>query len=179
MSQSLQEKIAARYQRIHEKRTFVLPVPGYSDFLSARYRPLPIEDTLRIFARRQQAMPTTVVEVEPDTLVANAADVLINACEELLEKNGDGTYHTLGKKWNTATIGELFPVVIDEDNPSVRWALVDALTSDGVIDHFNAYEEEVTKIKQELERATEGESPAATAATSSNSQPEPPSPVSP
>lgn len=153
---SLQERIAERHRRVREERTVVLPVPGFSDLLAARYRPLPIQDRLRILRKHQNAGE------DGDDLVAAAADVLINACEDLLEKNGSD-WKSLGKKWTSSAIGELFPVAISEDT-TAREALTQALTSDQIVEHSGEYNDECDKIRAELEGATEGESKATSVA---------------
>jgi hypothetical protein len=170
MSSSLKERIAERHRRVHENRTFDLPVPGYADMLGARYRPLPIEKTLEIYLRYQSGSLAPETEVDANDIVAAAADMLVNACEELLEKNGDGSYHGMSTRWTTAAIADLFP--LGEETDSVRDALMAAITTDGVMEHFNAYALEAAKVRKDLDGAVEGESAAATAATSSNSRPE-------
>src|SRR5690242_9188531 len=92
---SLQERLAARIQQLQQDRTFVLPVDGCEQELAARYRVLPYEEQWDLLNRYDGE------EDSPETTLASNADLLIAGCVELLEVNDDGSYQSLGCRWNS------------------------------------------------------------------------------
>lgn len=153
--ESLQALLAARRQELEAKRAerMVLPVPGYEKLLAGRYRQLPFEERAKI-ARAHGSIEDDVAEE-----VAAAADLLMRACEDLLQINGTGedgkpVYASLGKTWTSDAISELFGV---EAQPSARQTLLTVLDSDQIISLVGAYHSASVAISAEGDEAVQGE----------------------
>lgn len=155
MSASLADRVAAKRREVEARRQarFILPVPDYQELLAVKYRKLLWEERMDIIER----------DGGTDTAerVTAAADMLIAACEDLLEVdgtngNGEPVYKPLGKRWSTPAIIEYFGIGLPE-NATVRHALREALGSDALMTHFAEYVREVGMIETEGEGAATGE----------------------
>lgn len=155
--ESLQSLLAARRQVLEAQRAerMVLPIPGYEKLLAGRYRQLPFEEKAKI-ARRHEQIGEDGGESDE---IAAAADLLINACEDLLQVTGVGEdgkpqYTSLGKKWIPADIAELFGV---EAQPTARLTLMSVLDSDAIIQHLGDYHRASLAISAEGDEVVMGE----------------------
>lgn len=158
MSDSLAARVAARREERVAKRSakFVLTVPGFRDMLAARYRPLDFEDKRKIQLRYDGIGEDGAAEVNA------AADLLVNACEELLEitgrdESGAPTYERVGIGWHPGVVRETFGLDDMPERTSQREALILALGSDAVMTHFGEYAQQADSILLEGEEAAQGE----------------------
>lgn len=150
---SLQERLAARREQLQQERTFVLPVLGYEDVgLHARYRVLSYEELRKIGKRNEKLEGTTEGEL------AVAADTLINACVELIERNDDDSYVGLGHRWTPAAVRELFGLDLAPD-ATAREAVHAVLPGTQLMLHFNEYDGGLSDVAPEIAKEmAEGES---------------------
>ena len=137
---SLSDQIAARRRARAQKRSglITIPVPGYEDLLHARYRRLDFEEKSQI-AKQHEGLGDN-----PDEEVAAAADMLLRACEDLLQpdgvdERGKPAYVSLGKRWTGPTIVDIFQLDEMPENVTARVALRAALGGEDLMDHFLAY----------------------------------------
>lgn len=149
---SLSQRVAQRRREREARRNepIILPVPGYGDLFAVRYRRIKLAEIADIVERHGT-----------DADVSASIAMLVAACEDILEVTGvkdDGTpdYQSLGKKWSTRTIAELF----EEDFPpetTVRVAM-------GVLDelelqrHAKAYIEKIVEFDKSEAEVLPGES---------------------
>lgn len=157
MSDSLASRVAARREQIIAGRSakFVLPIPGYTGLLAARYRPLSYEVKRKIQLRHEKIGEDAADEV------AASADLLINACVEVLEVTGSGpdgeTYETISQGWSAQVIASTFALDL-EPTTTARTALIMALGSDDVMAHFGQYARASDQILAAAEEGAQGES---------------------
>lgn len=149
---SLAARIQQRRAALLDAKQVTVPVHGYRDLLAATYRQLTFEEKRRISLRHQG------IGSNADDEVQAAADMLVTASEDLLARNGDD-YESLGCKWSPEAISRLFGLSIP-DGVTARSALMLALTSDQIMEHFGAYIEAVRRLEQDAEAAAVGESTA-------------------
>lgn len=159
MSDSLAARVAARREERVAKRSakFVLTVPGFRDLLAARYRPLDFEAKRKVQLRHEGIGEDAADEV------AAGADLLINACEEVLEITGVGedgqpTYESLSRGWSAPVVRDVFGLSDLPEGATVRQALILALGSDAVMTHFGEYAQEADRILLDGEDVAVGES---------------------
>jgi hypothetical protein len=150
---SLSQRIAQRRRERERLRgtTVVLPVPGYSDLFGARYRRLEGTEIVEISER-----PDVANDDE-----AGALDMLINGCTDILAVDGfdednKPIYTSLGMRWTTATITQLFEQEFPPDFP-VRAALRQVLDYKEISKHFKAYLAWMNDVDAEHTEATPGE----------------------
>ena len=159
---SLSDRVAARRKQREQKRSAILtiPVDGYEDLFAASYRrvtPTEKEQILDRFDLDANGIPKDRIGSSIDLLVKGCVDIL-----EVTGKDADGkpVYRSLGKRWTSATIAELFQV--DEemvgDRPSVRETLRAALDAEDLLSHFNAYARATRDLTDEDEKELPGES---------------------
>jgi hypothetical protein len=155
---SLSARVAQRRAERERKRSEILTIPvvGFEDLLAASYRRLSFEQKGGIVHRHDGIGSDTNVEI------AAAADFLINACTDLLEvtgedENGKPTYQSLGKRWTTASIANLFEMEFTL-NTSVRTAMLAAFDHDDLNDHFLAYTRGVAALDKSDSEELPGES---------------------
>jgi hypothetical protein len=153
--ESLQTLLAARRQELESRRAekMVLAVPGYEKLLAVRCVQLPFEEKARI-ARSHSGLEDNESEE-----VAAAADLLIRACEDLLQvtgvdEAGKATYESLGKKWTSDSISELFGV---DPQPTVRATLLSVLNSDQIVRMLADYHNQSEAINAEGDEVVQGE----------------------
>lgn len=152
---SLSERLTQIRKDRERKRGSIItiPVEGTDGLLAASYRRLSFEEKSDI-AKRHDGIGT-----DGSDEVAAAADLLINACQDLLEvvgKDADGKpeYRSLGKRWTTTTISELFGIELPE-NATVRQAMRDAFDSEDLMDHMLTY----IRLANDLTKDDSGELP--------------------
>lgn len=155
---SLQERIAARRAQREQERSFVIPVPGYEDVgLAARYKVLRYEE-LRDVGRGNEDLEGT-----SEGELAVFADTLIRACVELLERDKDGNYASLGCRWTTSGVREHLGVDLPE-GATARQALFEVFNGpSGGTDlalHFQQYDSESSRTAVAIEKDLSGESVA-------------------
>jgi hypothetical protein len=127
----------SREQRRQRKDALItLVVPGTGGRLAASYRRLGYAEKTMI-ARRH---PT--VGEDPAAELAAAADLLINACQDLLEvcddATGERSYRSLGMRWTAPDINRLYGLALP-DGATAREALLQALDDEDLMDHFGGY----------------------------------------
>lgn len=156
MSESLADRVAARREERVQKRSanFVLGIPGFRDMLAARYKPLEFEK------KREIQLKHDGIGEDPADEVSASADLLINACVEVLEITGEDEtgkpiYESLAPGWSPDLIRSTFRIPYPGN--STRQALVEALGSDDVMEHFGEYAKEADAILSEGEEAAVGE----------------------
>jgi hypothetical protein len=156
MSESLADRVAARRQERVQKRSakFVLTIPGFRDLLAVRYQTLTFEKRREIQLRHEG------IGENADDEVAAAADLLINACVEVLEVTGkddvgNPTFETVAAGWTPDLIRSTFGT--EYVGNSTRQALIEALGSTEVMDHFGEYIQEADAILSDGEEAAQGE----------------------
>lgn len=158
---SLKDKVAARRRQLEQTNTITLPIPGYEDLLAARYKPLGFEPTMKIVERNEKLGTA-------DQVVANAADSLVVACEEILEIVGEDDngpiYQSTGHKWTTNGVREIFDVDLP-DGTTARDAILAAMPGPaGVGDamnltlHYAAYTNAMGANNDTFRKALQGES---------------------
>ncbi len=171
MSGSLEDRVAARREERQRARAslLIIPVPGYKDLLAARYRVLQWEEKMDIVRRHKGLLNSEDGPLGGNTTdtVATAADMLIAACEEILEvsgkdDNGKPLYRSLGQRWTAPMILETFRLPLPPE-ATVRHALIVALGSEEIIDHFGDYTRECDAILAEGDAVAQGEAPASVA----------------
>jgi hypothetical protein len=159
MSQSLAGTLGERRKELVEMRqkTLVLPVPGYEGLLFARYRPLPYEDLRRIQLRHEG------IGKDPHVEVNAAADMLIEACEDLLVPVAgapEGEYESLGKTWTPAAVRELFEIDL-ADGVTTRSAFKAAMADDStrIMEHYGRFMIEAAALYEVVNEEMAGELP--------------------
>jgi hypothetical protein len=155
---SLEDKIAQRRRDREQKRKTVLtiPIPGYEDLFAASYKRLTFEQKRTISYRHENVGSDATDEV------GFAADLLQNACTDLLEvvgENPDGSkqYRSLGVKWITASIIKLFQIELPA-TATARTALMAAFDSEDLMDHFGRYTRESNALDEDDQKELPGES---------------------
>lgn len=157
MTDSLAARVAARREQRVASRSakFILPIPGYKDLLAARYKPLSFEQKRKIQLRHDG------IGEDADDEVAASADLLINACVEVLEitgstETGEPSYETISGGWSAGVIASTFGLDI-APQMTARAALIMALGSDDVMEHFGQYAQAADAILADGEEAAQGE----------------------
>lgn len=150
---SLRDKLAAQRKRLEQAREvrLTIPVVGYRKLIAARYRVLTFEEKQTIVNRHQGAVD------KPDETAPAAADMLINACEELMEVTGEGSYSGTGQRWTAAAIRDLFGADLPE-GATARQALMSVLDSEQVLEHFGEYILTLKEMQDEVDGELLGES---------------------
>lgn len=161
---SVSSRIAQRARQRAEKRGGVLTVtvPGFEDLFAISYRRLTFEEKTDI-AGRNEGLQDLLAEkpVDSHEMVISSADMLINACVDVLlvvGENEDGTkrYQSTGQRLTSSTIGSLFQLEPVPDTS--RAALLQALDSEDLVDHFGRYMTAVNRLELETVESAEGES---------------------
>lgn len=134
MDGTLRERLAFRRQENERARNrqIVVAVNGFEDCLAAQYRCLTFEEKTQI------AMRHSAVGEDPAAQVAAACDLLINACQDVIEVTGGGEQRPLGRRWSTDLVSELFGLSLPEGT-TVRQAMLQAFDHEDLMDHFLAY----------------------------------------
>lgn len=161
---SLSDRLArARKARQERKqKPITLVVPGTDGQLAAQYKILDYEKKVEITGRHG---------IDPSDLagsllgngtvqVQSSADMLINACTDLLEvvgadENGDPKYQSLGLTWNAASIAKLFQV---EQATTAREAILNALDHEDIVAHYGQYVRAAMEMLSEDPEKQPGES---------------------
>lgn len=159
MSESLQARVAARRQDLIARRSkgFTVPVPEFEGMLALHFRLLEFEEKRAIHMRHDG------VGTDPGDEVAASADLLIAACDGVLEVHGDSEPSQYAPGLSAQVVRDLFGLSDLPESLTVRQALIAALGSDGVMALFGRYSQEVSSIRDEAEDAAEGESTPAVA----------------
>lgn len=154
---SLAHRVAQRRKEREARRGTIVtvPVPGFEDLFAVNYRRLTLEERSEIVDRND------VLEGGAGSMTTGAADLLINACVDILEitgqdEAGEPIYLPLGKKWTPSVIAELFEE--DTQGVTVRDALMQVLDSDDLTGHFAAYSKAVRALDEKATDETPGES---------------------
>lgn len=103
---NLLDRLKAEHAQLAEKRTIDLPLPGYSALIG-RFKAVGREVITDLKDRAQQVSP----EEEAAASRAFDADLLINTCEGIYERNGESklvALNTLLDEWGDE------PIVFDE-----------------------------------------------------------------
>lgn len=158
MSESIADILAQRRAQLANKRAkeMTIPVPGYEDVLACRYRQLPAEEKLDIVHRHEGVGSDGANEI------AAAADVLINACIELVKVTGKDDagelqYEGLGYRWTADGVVALFKVELPE-NATARQAIRAVLDGEDILTHLSDYHFARIKILNEGDELVQGES---------------------
>ena len=156
---SVKGRLAARRKALREKKPFDLPVPGYEDSLVARYHALDYRVQRGIGIRQETNSDQADAEVKV------AADTLVTACEDLLEKNEDGTLTSLGRRWTFDTARDYFDVGLGElpDGSTARDALLKIIDPIEVVIHYAAFDRRSRTAGEAVDREMRGESDASPA----------------
>lgn len=166
--QSLQEYLAAKRSENQRKQStrMTVPVPGYEERLAGRYKILDFE-TKRDIQQRHDNIGEQGDGVE---LVNASADLIVNACEDLLEITDPGdpeadppvkaSYQSLGKQWTAPDVAELFGAEITpgQGGTTAIQALKLVLTGEQIMTHFGRIRAESEAILAEAKAAAAGES---------------------
>ena len=154
---SLQERLAARREQLYQERTFVIPVEGYEDVgLFCRYRVLPYEEWRKIGKNNEKLADTAEGEV------GVAADTLIRACVNFVERKDDGTFTDLEYRWNSGGVAALFGIDLPSEG-GARGAVQAALPSNQLMLHYAAYSDAASTVVPAVdEEMAEGESEPST-----------------
>lgn len=155
---SLSSRIAARRAERDRKRKELLTIPvnGYEDLFAAIYRRLPFEERGDVAKKHPGIGDDTTDEV------GAAADTLINACQDVLEvvgkdEQGKPMYQSLGKRWTSSSIAELFELEL-APKTTARQAMLTAFDSDDLMDHFLEYVRQMGLIDAQDTEELPGES---------------------
>lgn len=167
---SLAERAQRRHQELSHapESTLVLPVPGYEDIMSVRYRPLTFRENWDIETRHTKPGETPSSE----EALFIAADKLIVACKGLVEPDGvDETgspkFKDTGYKWNRRAAVEVFGCTLPADATARASILAIFGPDDGeesLIIHAGDYGVGRDALKSKVDRRVEGESGASSAA---------------
>lgn len=129
--QSIEQRLRARIEAKQGHRTVTLPVDGYEDLFTARYRALTYREMKRI-GRQNMG-----VADEDEREMYVAADILAIACEEVFEvPAGGGDPVSLGSGWSPALAGRLGLPHCDTGRQCVLAVFADDLD---LVAHRDAY----------------------------------------
>jgi hypothetical protein len=162
-SLSVEDRVAAA-RRGRETRlasTLVIPLPApYGQLIAAEYR------ILRETEKMQATRGHDVEEGDIEETVDAAADMLLRACEDVLDIINPGdpkatppvppSYQSRGHTWTPAAVGRLFGVDAPE-GVTARIMFRMALDGDLILDHLTAYNKRVDAILDAGEEAAQGE----------------------
>lgn len=170
---SFKQRLAKRRKELEDTTSIQIRVPGYED-LWARYRVLGYEESRDIARRVEEEAAGDMTTMER----LNAATMLAEACEELLEYKGldaerKPVFEATGFRWSAAAARDLFESEVP-DGAIARDAVMaifpyprDML----MMTHYEEYIGEAMGFLPEIERILQGESSAASAQTTSDFSP--------
>jgi hypothetical protein len=154
---SLAEQVAQRAKARAKQRQTILtiPIPGFEDLFAIQYRRLTFEEKSALVERHN------VIDGDARERIESAADMLINACEDVVQvtghdEHGKPSYRSLQTRLTSAFVGRLFGL---EPVPSTaRDALILALDSEDLVTHFGQYIRAVDELDRSEVEGLPGES---------------------
>ncbi len=175
---SFKERLAQRRKELAEATNFEIEVPGY-DGLWARYRVLGHEENRLIGLGVEERVAEMGLEGNAAQATGErltAAEVLAEACIELLEYKGRDKQHkpiyeSTGYRWTWQAAQDLFGVDLPAgvEMKDVLGYIFPYPRDILMVLMFNEYMERSMGYLPEVDGLMQGESPAASAATTSGS----------